>query len=194
MGNHMSRQSPSRVGNWLIGRVVNERNREAVLGDLAEEYVLRARSTDASTVSLWYWGQVCRSLPPLLWAAFKGGRWLPTLIVAMGAYIVAGLFEFAATAALAKLMAPDGRIFTLLVLTVGLMSMMMSGYLAAWVRPGAATVLAGIVLLVVAILMVRFGDSVPWWYQLAFLTMGPLAAFGGGSLCMRQRKSRIGHH
>jgi hypothetical protein len=36
----------------LIGRVVNERNREAVLGDLAEEYVLRVRSTDVSTVSL----------------------------------------------------------------------------------------------------------------------------------------------
>jgi hypothetical protein len=112
----------------------------------------------------------------------------------MGAFIVAGLFESVGTAALAKLVAPDGRNFTLLVLIVGLTTMVMGGYLATWVRPGAATALAGIVLVAVAILMISVSESAPLWYQLAFLTMGPLAAFGGGSLCLRRRKSGIGPH
>ena len=187
----MSAHSPSRVGNWLVSRVVKESNRDALLGDLSEEFALRARLADATTASLWYWGQVGRSIPCMLWDAFKAGRWLLTLIVAMGAYIAAGLFEFVGTAALATLVARDSRHYMLLNLIVGLTTMGIGGYFAAWVRSGAATVLAGMLLLGMAPLMVWFSDSAPLWYQLAFLSLGPMAALGGGSLCMRKRKSGI---
>jgi hypothetical protein len=33
--------------------------------------------------------------------------------------------------------------------------------------------------------MVMFGDSAPLWYQIAFLSLGPLTAYGGGSLWLR---------
>jgi ketosteroid isomerase-like protein len=38
----MSRHSPSRVASWLLAWAVPESNREAVLGDLYEEYALRS--------------------------------------------------------------------------------------------------------------------------------------------------------
>jgi hypothetical protein len=61
----------------------------------------------------------------------------------------------------------------------------MGGFVAAGIRRRAATVLAGIVLIVVAVLMVMFGESAPLWYQIAFLSLGPLTAYGGGSLWLR---------
>src|SRR5262249_43603542 len=90
LGNHMRRRQPPRMGCWLLGCLLSERDREAVMGDLAEEYALRARSA-----SLWYWGQVYRSVPSILWRSARGGHWLPALSVAMGVYIAAGAAEFA---------------------------------------------------------------------------------------------------
>jgi hypothetical protein len=185
MGNDMNGNSPSRIGNWLLSQIVAEHSREAILGDLAEECAVRARSAHETTVFCWYWGQVCRSIPPVLWQAFKSGRWLPTLLAALGAYIGAGLLEFTGTIALTKLVPPDGRYYRLLILIIGLTTMGMGGFVAAGIRRRAATVLAGIVLIVVAVLMVMFGDSAPLWYQIAFLSLGPLTAYGGGSLWLR---------
>lgn len=134
------------MATWLLERVVPESNRDAVLGDLAEEYALRARSADSLTVSRWYWGQVYRSIPRMVWGSVRSGRWLSTLGVAIGAYIAAGALEFAGTAAISRLLAPDASVYTLLNVVVGLTTMGIGGYFATWIRPGAATALAGIVI------------------------------------------------
>jgi hypothetical protein len=152
------------------------------MGDLAEEYALRDRSA-----SLWYWGQVYRSAPSIVWRSVRGGHWLPTLSVALGAYIAAGAIEFAGDAAISKLAAPGARVYTVLSLIAGLVTMALGGYLAAWIRRGAAAALAGIVMISVAVLMVTRSESAPLWYQLAFLIAGPLASLAGARLFLRSR-------
>ncbi len=178
----MRRRQPPRIACWLLGRLVPERDRDAVMGDLAEEYALRARSA-----SLWYLGQVYRSIPSMVWRSVRGGQWLITLSVAMGAYIAAGAVEFAANLAISRWVAPGASVHAVLGLIAGLATMAVGGYLAAWIRRGAATALAGIVMISVAVLMVTRSETVPLWYQLAFLIAGPLASLAGGRLFRLRR-------
>lgn len=183
----MSQHSPSPTATWLLQRVLPERDRDAILGDLIEECELRARSTTPWMVSRWYWGQACRSIPRMVWGSASRGRWLPTLGVAAGAYVAAGALEFAGTVAISKLLAPDAPVFTVISLVVGLATMVIGGYFATWIRPGAATVMAAIVMIVVAVLMMTTSGDASLWYGLAFLILGPLAALAGGTLCRGKR-------
>ena len=188
----MSHHSRTPMATWLLERVLPERDREAILGDLIEEYELRARSTTPWMVSRWYWGQVCRSIPRMVWGSVSRGRWLPTLGVAVGAYIAAGALEFAGTMAISKLLTPDAPVYTVISLVVGLTTMVIGGYFATWIRPGAGTVMAGIVMIVVAVLMMTMSGSAPLSYGLAFLVFGPLAALAGGTLCRGRRTGGVG--
>jgi hypothetical protein len=115
--------------------------------------------------------------------AARREAWLSTVAVAIGAYVVAGTIEFAGVAAIARLLGPDARPRPVLSATVGLATIVLGGYLAARIRQGAATALAGIVMIAVVILMVTMSDSAPLGYGLAFLIVGPLAALAGGTLC-----------
>jgi hypothetical protein len=180
------------MATWLLERVLPERDQEAILGDLIEEYELRARLTTPWMVSRWYWGQVCRSIPRMAWGSVSRGRWLPTLGVALGAYIAAGALEFAGTVAISKLLTPDAPGYTVISLVIGLTTMVIGGYFATWIRPGAGTVMAGIVMLVVAVLMTTTSGSAPLWYGLAFLVVGPLATLAGGTLCRDRRTGGAG--
>jgi hypothetical protein len=183
----MRRRPPPRVANWLLGRLLPERDREVVMGDLVEEYALRARSASRVTVSHWYWGQVCRSIPRIVWRSARRGHWLPTLSVAMGAYIAAGMIEFAGDAAISKLVAPESPMLAVVGMIIGLATMALGGYLAAWVRPGASTALAWIVMISVAVMMVTQKPNAPLWYQIAFLIFGPCVSWGGGTLMKRRQ-------
>jgi hypothetical protein len=171
-----------RVATWLLGCLLPPRDREAVLGDLIEEYAIRAGSAPLSTVARWYWWQVSRSIPQILWSSIRREGLLSTLGVAFGAYIAAGLLEFAGVAAISKLLGPDAGPFAVLNVIIGLATMVLGGYVAAWIRPGAASALAGMVMIAVVILMVTMSGSAPLWYGLTFLIVGPLAALAGGTL------------
>jgi hypothetical protein len=116
-------------------------------------------------------------------------RLLSTLGVAFGAYIAAGLLEFAGVAAISKLLGPDAGALVLNAI-VGLATIVLGGYVAAWIRPGAASALAGMVLIAVVILMVTASGSAPLWYGLTFLVFGPVAALAGGTLCLTARTRR----
>jgi len=70
---------------------------------------------------------------------------------------------------------------------VGLATMVLSGYVAALIRQGAARVLAGIIFTVVVVLFVTVPDSAPLWYGLTFLIAGPAAALAGGWLNLIRR-------
>ena len=99
------------------------------------------------------------------------------------AYIAAGALEFAGTMAISKLLTPGAPVYTVISLVVGLTTMVIGGYFATWIRPGAATVMSGIVMIVVAVLMMTMSGSAPLWYGVAFLVVGPLATLAGGALC-----------
>jgi hypothetical protein len=182
MGHDMSDHSPPRLAGRLLGCVVAERDRAAIMGDLAEEYAIHLRLTSRASARQWYWRQVYRSMPPVLWSSARHGRWLSTFGIALGIYLVAGVIEFLADAALSWLIVPDARIDNVLSMIVGFLTLVLGGYLANWIRCGAANVLAAIVIVAVALLMVVMPDSVPLWYQLAFLILGPAASSAGGAL------------
>jgi hypothetical protein len=181
-----------RVATWLLGCLLPPRDREAVLGDLIEEYAIRAGSPPLSTVARWYWWQVSRSIPQILWSSIRREGLLSTLGVAFGAYIAAGLLEFAGVAAISKLLGPNAGPFAVLNVVIGLATMVLGGYVAAWIRPGAASALAGMVMIAVVILMVTMSDSAPLWYGLTFLIVGPLAALAGGTLYFTKDTRRAG--
>ena len=186
----MRRDLPPRVATWLIGRVLPERDGEAIVGDLIEEYAVRVRSEPHATVSLWYWGQGCRSIPRMLWYVIRARHSLRTIGVAAGAYVAASIVEFLGTAAMWTVLAPGGRLFTVVSLLFGLATIALGGYFAARIRPGAATALATIVMTVIVILFVTMRRSAPLWYGLTFLVFGPLAALAGGTVCRVRRTDR----
>jgi len=182
--------SAPRIATWLLGCLLPLTDREAVLGDLIEEYAIRARSDPASMVDRWYWGQVYRSIPQAQWSAIRRGGAVTTLGTALAAFIAAGALEAATLAALAKVLGGDANQPTALSVVVGLATIVLGGHIAARIRPGAAQALAGIEMIAVVILMVTMTDSAPLWYGLTFLIIGPLAALAGGTLHVGRRTGR----
>jgi hypothetical protein len=157
-----------------------------VIGDLIEEYALR-QAHSSRRVSWWYWRQVCGSVLPLLSTAVGRERWPGILGAAIAAYAIVTIVESAATLAISRLLGPDTLAQDAMSLVTGLSAMVLGGYIAAWIRRGAAATLAVIIALVVIALMVTMSESVPVWYQIGFLVVGPLAALAGGALLRRTR-------
>ncbi|HEY7392917.1 MAG TPA: hypothetical protein VH640_30635 [Bryobacteraceae bacterium] len=123
----------------------------------------------------------------MAWKTTRQGRWIRTFLVALGAYIAAGLVESVADAVLLKSVNPQSLLHTVLSLIIGLTTTASAAYVAARFRSGAETVMAIIVLLAVtAFLAARVGE-VPLWYGLTFLIAGPLVSVAGGALFLRSR-------
>ena len=81
------------VATWILSRLVSKGEREPLLGDLAEEYALRANTASASAAFKWYLQQICASAPALLYAKLTRSAWIVTAGVALLAYIAVGLVE-----------------------------------------------------------------------------------------------------
>ena len=175
---------------WLLERLLPEANRDAIVGDLVEESALRARASNRVTTAWWCWGQVARSIPPVLRSELRRRHWLGTLGVAIVVYLSASVIEFVSTAVISTMFRPDARLATVLSVIIGLTTMALGGYTAASIRQGAASVLAGIILMVVGLLFVTMPNSAPLWYGLTFLIAGPLAALAGGWLSVTRRAGR----
>jgi predicted permease len=61
----MNRNTPPRLACWLIERFTVAADRDAVLGDLTEEFEAHSQASSA-TARRWYWQQALRSLIPSL--------------------------------------------------------------------------------------------------------------------------------
>jgi hypothetical protein len=79
----MSRSSPPTFACWLLETVVPTPYREAILGDLIEEYTLRTESTSRFTASRWFWSQTCRSVPSMVWSSLRSRDCLISMSIAM---------------------------------------------------------------------------------------------------------------
>jgi hypothetical protein len=132
----------------------------------------------------WYWGQVCRSLAPLLTSIARRRRWVATVGVAVIGYVAAVALAAAAETMLSRLLGADAGVPTSLHVFIGLATLLMGGYLAARIRPKAEDVMAAIVFVAVAGMM-TMADRAPAWYALAFLVIGPATALAGGRLSRR---------
>ena len=179
----MRRHSRLSIAIRLVERVLPERHRDPIVGDLIEEYELRSRSSTPWRATCWYWGQVCRTVFGLTWAAACRGDWLATVSVACGIYLVAQALEFASTRAISTAVRPNPFPAEVISVGVGLTMLAIGGYVATWIRRGAGSVLAAIAMIVVAALMTASSGSAPKWYGIAFLVVGPSAALIGAGLC-----------
>jgi hypothetical protein len=177
---------------WLAARlltgIIHTNDRDALLGDLHEEYAARA-SASPSAAARWYWNQAIRSLPILLGRRARRGRWLSTLAIAIAAYVVVGALNAIGTWIVMWLGGPvlPGNIPSAI---VGLVAIGSGAHLASRLRPSAGEVVGGLVI-IMAIVMLRFPmDASPVWYQLIFLILGPLAAHLGSASAAPTRGRR----
>lgn len=59
-------RTPPRFSEWILGRLLEDEEREFVIGDLREMYGEAERSSGKTRADLWYRGQIARSIPPFL--------------------------------------------------------------------------------------------------------------------------------
>src|SRR5260370_29355744 len=165
MGDDVPPDSPPRLANWLLRCFLLAMDREEIMGDLAEEFSLRAQSSQSCWS--WYWGQTLRSIPPIAWKAARQGCWIRTLSVGLGVYIAAGLLESAADAALSGVVNPESSLRPVLSLIIGLATMVAGGDVGGRLRPEAETGMSVIVFwAVTAVIGAQMGDG-PLWFWVA---------------------------
>lgn len=62
----VGRDRPPRVAETILSRLLPERDRGPILGDLAEEYTRRSQTNGAKAARSWYWRQFVRSILPAM--------------------------------------------------------------------------------------------------------------------------------
>ena len=137
----------------------------------------------------WLWGQVFRSAPPLLWSLAVRESWHVNVAIAGLLFLMVGEIEARLAPALAGVGGVGELSLALISLSVGLGIMVAAGYLAARVRPAAATAFAAITATGVAVLMITSEDNQGFWNHLAFLILCPLAALAGRNLWLRGKRT-----
>ena len=180
----MKSHSPPRLANWLLGSLLPAKDRQEIMGDLAEEWSFQVQSS--SFGRWWYWGQALRSIPPCVWNRVREGYWIRTFFVALGVYIGAGLVEAAADVALSGILTSESLLRTVLNLVIGLTTIAAGGCVAARLRRGAEAAMSLIVFVVVTVLIAAQVGDAPPWYGLVFLLAGPLSSLAGGALFLRK--------
>lgn len=171
----MRLSAPPRVPCWLLESILPVSYREEMLGDLIEEYNRRTNSTSALNLSIWFWSQICRSIPSLIWSLLRNGDWLTRLMLAFGVYFAMVILKLSAGAAVSKLIAPGQTGRVVLAPIVFLVTAAIGGCVIARIRREATIFLALMVTVsvVVSIAINVCTIPVPWWYKAGFLTLGP---------------------
>jgi hypothetical protein len=173
----MRRCSPPPFACWFFEFFLPVQNREAMIGDLIEEYTVRVESTSPFTASRWFWSQACRSVGWMFWSSLRRRNCFISMGVAVGVYICMGMLTFAADLMISKLVAPDQTTYVVLAPIVFITTAATGGCIAAQIRRGATIFLSLLVMITVAVLIQLKVCTipVPWWYQGGYLTLGPLA-------------------
>ena len=174
----MKASSPPRVPCWLLEFILPASYRDAMLGDLIEEYNHRTNSPNSTwplDASFWFWSQACRSIPSIMWSLLRNGDWLTRLMTALGVYVAMAILRFSAGAAVSKLTVPGETTRVVLAPILFLLTTSIGGCLVARIRREATIFLALLVLVsVVVLIAIKICTTpVPWWYQVGFLTLGP---------------------
>ncbi|MGQ0643222.1 MAG: hypothetical protein ACT4P6_20960 [Gemmatimonadaceae bacterium] len=176
-----------RFASWILSRLLAEPDKEAVLGDLAEERALRLRRAASPNDALWYWSQISRSVPPLAWAALRRRGWINIIGAGIAAYALMTVVQSAGQFALTKLLAavPGPHMVFSLAFTIA--AMILGGYVAVYIRRGAAAIVAIISTLSVVDFIIRTAGQTPLWLSVMWLLVCPLTALAGGALVRVRR-------
>ena len=169
------------VATWILSRLAPASEREPLVGDLIEEYSLRANTASSSAARGWFLRQVCASVPSLLWARLTRTAWLSTFGVALLGYIAVGVVEVIVNWAISSSAAynPLGMFITFPMVVV-------IGYFAARLRREAPIVLGAMMFVAVTVMTFSANESLPLWYRIAYFIVGPAAAFIGSALSSRR--------
>jgi hypothetical protein len=187
------RRRALQVATWACSCLAPRNRREALMGDLAEEYALRADAASPSAASQWYLRQICASVLPLLWARLSQSGWISTAGVALSAYLAVGLVEMLVNWALAGSSAAITAAYNPLGMLVTFPMVVLIGYFAAGFRRRAAMVLAAMMLLSVTAMTLWANESMPTWYRIAYFLVGPAATGIGSALRTRSAPDLISH-
>lgn len=171
-----------RAATWIFSQLAPREDCEAMLGDLFEEFALRATTASESAATRWCLQQIITSAPALLWAGFRRGVWTSALIAAVLGFAGVVAANFIVGWAIMKAPAPISSFgiapfFLVVVLIV---------YVAARYRRSAAVILGVLMTIAMAATLQRSG---PMWRQITWLGLGPLATFIGCAL-QSLRRSR----
>jgi hypothetical protein len=175
---------PPSCATKLLSWIVRAEERDALLGDLCEEFLLRA-SESPQAAAQWYWRQAIRSVPALLTGRARRGRWLSTAAVAVAAYVVVGALNAAGMSIVGRFLAASPSPSRAWAAIVGLLAIAIGAHLASRVRAAAGHLLGGLVMALAVWLSLSPADTSPLWFQLTFFIAGPLAAHLGVVLARR---------
>ncbi len=174
------------LGGILLSLFAPRRDREMIAGDLAEEYALLASTAGPRAASRWYFNQALRSAGPLLWSNIRRGEWLKTLGAALAGYFVVAALVILSDLAMSRLLHGGVVFYSLVSLAVGFPVMMLGGYLASWMRPRAAILLAVLTAVMGVASLAMTGNGAPLWYQIGLIVIGPTASLAGGRIRVRE--------
>jgi hypothetical protein len=170
------------VATWFLSWLAPRSHREALMGDLDEEYALRANTASASAAFKWYLRQVCASAAPLLWIRLSRNAWTATLGIALLAYLAVGVAELMVNRALASLSGTEGAAYDPLGMVITFPVVVLIGYFAARRRRRAPLVLGAMMLINVTAMTLLSTEVMPVGYRVAYFLVGPAAALIGSTL------------
>jgi len=166
----------------MLSRLLRDGDATALLGDLAEERVRRMTRDSRADAARWYQRELYRSLAAVLrLRTIECVRAVPWGIVA-AAYVVIGLYEFAAMWLLSRTWPEVAEWTSALRLVLEFPGIIVIAYAAATFRRSAAFVLGALMLCVAGLLNLFTTEAIPTPYIIASLVVGPLGAVFGGLL------------
>jgi hypothetical protein len=178
------------LANWMLACALAPDDRQCVLGDLAEEYVVRRRYTSRTSAAWWYWTQVLRSIPWLLWSPVRRGGWVATLGVAFAACVAQAAVELTTALVVPGVFPDSAHGAAPVTLAVVLGSLVIVSWIASRVRPGAGTLLTLIASVAILARALRSGIEGVHFSHVLESASAVSAALVGAALAVNVRPSR----
>lgn len=175
---------PRAAETLLAGLVADGGVRDAMLGDLAEEFEDRCSHIGPRGAVSWYWRQALAAVPPLLHATVAASPRSLLLEAALG-YVAAGTGLVAFNGLLSfvilpRVFAPSSTAFCVAFTTLSLIAVasLCGAWASHWYRrapraPIAESVVSGAIWLIVGGVWITAGaGSSPLWYQVSLHLAG----------------------
>ena len=197
--------APPRIATSLLeGLGLDQEFRDAVIGDLAEEFAIRLEYDGVATARRWYYREVIRTAPHLLrdWGRGLRPREVARIAgVVAASYVTVAMIGGVIGAIAVGVSTALGVPFTLqrLPLTnpvvlpaavaLGLLPSTLGGYVAAWLdtkSPLISAIALGAVWSSAVSIAAAIDTAFPIWYKLALLLVLPIGTTAGGILRLRR--------
>lgn len=193
----MNALRPPPLAMWIAESVVSDPDlREAALGDLAEDFAMKAGDDSITAARVWYWSQVARSVFPLSMMSLRRaglGGWARLIATVLVSYAALAAMVIVSDGWMTDV-SPNVWVLSVISLTSGMVSAVIAGYFAALVggkTPMLAALSLGLLCAGLSVLMFAGGnDGSPLLYRIVLmLIVLPSCAFGA-MLRTRQLRRR----